>query len=368
MAKSICLIGRYNRTENFRGPEKVARRVADGLAALGCHVYFYEYFFSGEEYGIRDKLFGRKPTQLGERFVLYRVGLIPFVVELVRRRFDIIHIITFERFAVLALLVKPFLRARFFYTVNGIVRHEHAMFDSLSSASLRLKDNICESLLFRYSETLFFLSEDSISLACRYYAIEREKCVIVSNGVDAVFYSVKRADHSTPSPSVVFVGDPSRREKGFDFFVRALEHCKQRPKVFIVCSPEKISTIPPVNETTIQVTETTDAQAFAVFLADKHIYVSASSYEPFSIAAVEAMASGLIPVVTRETGMSRYVTNGENGFVIPFGDIASLAQVLDNLISDDMVRQRIAANVRSSITFLEWKNVCEDYLKLYRIQ
>ena len=45
----------------------------------------------------------------------------------------------------------------------------------------------------------------------------------------------------------------------------------------------------------------------ATFFNDKDIIISTSSYETFSLAVVEAMATGLVPVVTKETGMSRYV-------------------------------------------------------------
>ncbi len=57
------------------------------------------------------------------------------------------------------------------------------------------------------------------------------------------------------------------------------------------------------------------AEELANFYTDKNLFISSSIYEPFPLAVIEAMAAGLIPIVSKETGMNRYIEHGKNGFI-----------------------------------------------------
>jgi Glycosyltransferase len=365
----ILFIGRYNESEELRGPEKVARRIADEMVALGSQVYFYEYFYSGELYGYWTKLFGILNIQNSAGLQLRRVGLFPFIFLLLRRHYDVVHIITFERFAVFALFLKPFMKTSIAYTVHGIVQHQHTNFGSSAKRSLKIKDHISEFLFFKFSDLLFFLSDQSVSIASKYYRIPKEKVVIVANGIDEIFYEMKKREKSgRVDVAVVFVGDPKRPEKGFDFFLRALERCTRRTEVFVICENPPLVPVRTMNGLDIYYVRKMETQKYVEFLADKDVYVSASSYDQFSIAAVEAMSAGLVPIVTRETGMSRYIEQGVNGYVIAFGDIQQLAQTLDLLIADSGLRNKLSSNARSAVSMLSWRSIAEEYLKKYGIE
>ncbi|MFN7974910.1 MAG: glycosyltransferase [Acidobacteriota bacterium] len=78
----------------------------------------------------------------------------------------------------------------------------------------------------------------------------------------------------------------------------------------------------------------------AEILGELDVFVFTSHREGLSVAVLEAMASGL-PVVATETGAIReQVTDGENGFVVPVGDIAGLAAHCLRLL--DCNEQRLA--------------------------
>jgi glycosyltransferase involved in cell wall biosynthesis len=46
---------------------------------------------------------------------------------------------------------------------------------------------------------------------------------------------------------------------------------------------------------------------------------------------MEAMACGVPVIVTEDTGMKEYITEGINGYVVPTGDIDALRDRLDHL-------------------------------------
>ena len=65
------------------------------------------------------------------------------------------------------------------------------------------------------------------------------------------------------------------------------------------------------------------------------VFLLLSDYEGLPVALLEALAQGVVPVVTQiESGNTQLVRDGENGFVLPVGDMASFAARLESLASD----------------------------------
>ena len=72
------------------------------------------------------------------------------------------------------------------------------------------------------------------------------------------------------------------------------------------------------------------------------IYVQPSNREGFSNAVLEAMACQLPVIVTDYPGNPRdFITDGQNGIIIPVGDEAALTEALGKLMSDDSERARL---------------------------
>jgi glycosyltransferase involved in cell wall biosynthesis len=88
------------------------------------------------------------------------------------------------------------------------------------------------------------------------------------------------------------------------------------------------------------------------------IFVLPSRAEAFGIAAVEASASGLPVIATSSGGLSDIVVDGETGFLIPVGDVNSLAQHLKILVENVDLRQKMgqAACQRAHSRFDAQKN------------
>ena len=76
------------------------------------------------------------------------------------------------------------------------------------------------------------------------------------------------------------------------------------------------------------------------------VFLLLSDYEGLPVALLEAMAHGVVPVVTRiESGNAQLVRDGENGFVLPVGDMASFAGRLESLAGN---REVLAALARAA--------------------
>lgn len=68
------------------------------------------------------------------------------------------------------------------------------------------------------------------------------------------------------------------------------------------------------------------------------IFVLVSEYEGTSLAMLESMAQGCVPVVSKVSGTSEVIVDGENGFSVPIGDIREMAEIIARL---DQNRHRL---------------------------
>lgn len=78
-------------------------------------------------------------------------------------------------------------------------------------------------------------------------------------------------------------------------------------------------------------------------LASTDVVALASAWEGLPVALIEALAAGK-PIVASDAGGNReLVHHGENGLVVPVGDVDALAQALLELGLDPAARQRMGA-------------------------
>ena len=80
------------------------------------------------------------------------------------------------------------------------------------------------------------------------------------------------------------------------------------------------------------------------------IYISASQYEGFPNALLEAMACQCAAVVFDcPTGPADIIQHGENGLLIPLNDVAQLQLALISLMQDSASKKRLANNARDVV-------------------
>ena len=69
-----------------------------------------------------------------------------------------------------------------------------------------------------------------------------------------------------------------------------------------------------------------------------------SGFEGFPLVLLEAMAHGCPPIsVDCDTGPRDIIRNGENGLLVPQNDLDALVNGLDKMLSDDLLRKRLAS-------------------------
>jgi glycosyltransferase involved in cell wall biosynthesis len=81
---------------------------------------------------------------------------------------------------------------------------------------------------------------------------------------------------------------------------------------------------------------------------------------------LEAMASGVPPVVTAIAGVPEVVTDHETGVLLEPGNPDEVAQAVIELFDDAELRARLATNAREYITEnLTWEQRTERVMEVY---
>uniref|UniRef100_A0A7V4TH12 Glycosyltransferase n=1 Tax=Candidatus Caldatribacterium saccharofermentans TaxID=1454753 RepID=A0A7V4TH12_9BACT len=168
---------------------------------------------------------------------------------------------------------------------------------------------------------------------------------VVPNGVDTDFY---RPGREKSNNTVLLVGNPQLRFKGFDIALQALEKawriypnfevhwvCQVSPRVYGISFPLKIVLNPPQDELARHYREAT-------------VFLFTSWYEGFGLPPLEAMASGTAVVATDCGGIRTYAQEGYNALLAEPGDVDSLAYALVFLLQNEEARKVLEERGRAT--------------------
>ena len=96
----------------------------------------------------------------------------------------------------------------------------------------------------------------------------------------------------------------------------------------------------------VQCVGAVDRARLTQLLAQSDVFLLTSSYEGLPLAMLEAMAAGVCPVVMRiESGLDDVLIHGENAVIVDQGDVAAMANEIEQLAHD---RDRLDALKRAA--------------------
>jgi glycosyltransferase involved in cell wall biosynthesis len=219
-----------------------------------------------------------------------------------------------------------------------------------------------ERLCARVTTRLVFVSRANAEYAARHGLGRGEEPVVIRSGVRLSDFpaSVDAAKLKTGAgigmhkPVVVSIGNLKPQKNAGDFVAAAAKAAERVPEarfVFIGDGPER---------------RALEARAFALgldgklrflgwrrdaaqWLAASDVFALTSLWEGLPRALVEAMRTGLPAVCYATDGVVDVLRDGENGFLVPAGDVSAFADRLVQLLTDADLRRRLGAAAAASI-------------------
>ena len=197
----------------------------------------------------------------------------------------------------------------------------------------------------------------------------------VPNGVDvARFANASPLPELTRTgrPTVVFVGRLEQR-KGVEELVRAFVQVKaRRPTLRLVVvgeGPERDrcqALLPARLRADAVFVGRVDADDLPRFYASADVVAApALGGESFGIVLLEAMASGVPVIASSIPGYRSVLRDGVDGRLVPPGDVRALADGLDVLLDNAVLRAAMGAEGRRAAAAYDWPVVTQQLRGLY---
>lgn len=208
--------------------------------------------------------------------------------------------------------------------------------------------------------------------AMEYYSLEmQEKGIVIPNPVflnENITHIIKKNEDSN---KIISIGRLSNKQKRYDILLQAFKQFaryNQKYKLEIFGDGEDESTIHMWTkefglESKVFFGGKTKRPLDAMNNAD--IFLITSDYEGISNALLEAMAIGM-PVVTTDSspgGARMLIEDGENGLIVPCGDIIGIARSLDKMANDYNLRCRCGENAKKVNEIYRPEKILEKWMK-----
>ncbi len=210
------------------------------------------------------------------------------------------------------------------------------------------------------------------------YNVAPENIIVIPNGVDFHKFELSRNSAARTTirselrihgddPVLLLVANEFRR-KGVHIVLESMALLKGgRPWLVVVGGDDPREYLHQARRAGIlsRVRFVPRVDAIERYFAAADLFVMPSYYEAFSLATLEAAASGLPLVVTRVNGTEDLVQDGKNGIFV-HRDADDVASKIGTLLSDQARLLSMGAKARESAKIYDWSNIVPRVLAVYR--
>jgi len=102
------------------------------------------------------------------------------------------------------------------------------------------------------------------------------------------------------------------------------------------------------------------------YFEEASIFIMTSAFEGFPMTLVESLSRGCVPVAMDSfLSLSDIIENGKNGFITPDGDINAMAEKIQILMNDEVLRKEYALNGFKSVDKFDVNVVTQEWERLF---
>lgn len=222
----------------------------------------------------------------------------------------------------------------------------------------------CEKGIKGANKLLLSNSEDADFVQIRYKRKASDILIFKNGHYPELVPKEQRTDRDIPT---LWWNSAWIDRKGKDIFIKALEILRDKGLNFRVLItgtgygqdvveqdiPERLKSI-------ITVVSRFDLEREKALIMESDIFVLASYFEGLPLSLVQAMASGLCCVVSKNCGQKDIVTHDKTGLLFNTGDEKDLAAQLERVIKEKNLRISLAANASAAIRPWTWEKASEE--------
>jgi UDP-glucose:(heptosyl)LPS alpha-1,3-glucosyltransferase len=211
----------------------------------------------------------------------------------------------------------------------------------------------------------------------QYYGVPVSDIVVIPNGVDLDEFNPanrlrfrdqlrEQLQISSDAPVLIFVGNEFDR-KGLSFIIEALPLVKIPDlKLLVLGGDDRSPYLKLARKLGVdrQILFLGNVRDISRYYALSDVFVLPTFYEAFSVATLEAAASGLPLITTKVNGTEELVREGYNGCFVR-RDSKEVAEKIHVFLQDRDKLAELGANARKSVERYSWDIITEKTLQVY---
>ena len=226
----------------------------------------------------------------------------------------------------------------------------------------------------RLADLVLLLNEYDLGYAVQELKVQKERAYLVKNGIlDTLLNLPLQPLSEDDKIRIALIGSYIPR-KGIHYSIPALNSIlREFPQVEVsflgtmVARDQVIADFDPEIISRVHVVPTYQNSELPALLAGHSIHLFPSLSEGFGLAVVEAMACGLVPIVTAIPGPTEIVKTDFDAIVIPPRDVLAIEQAIKKLITDRDCLQRLRLNAYNTAQQYSWTTIAKSNITLYEL-
>ena len=188
-----------------------------------------------------------------------------------------------------------------------------------------------------------------------------KKSIFIHNFIESGYILDKKII-DTNNLKIIFVGR-LKKFKGFNHYIRLIEETPQDIK-FTIIGDGKLKTKIPQRPNVNYIGVVNNDIIFKYYDAS-NILILPSYSEVFPMTILEAMARGLVIVVSDIPGMREIIKEGINGYLFPPGNVEKMKEIIIYLKNNPKEIERISKNNLKDIHKFTANKQIHEYIKVY---
>jgi len=193
--------------------------------------------------------------------------------------------------------------------------------------------------------------------------VSKSKAVIIPNAIEASRILTEKIPVPDTPLTCIFVGRFERRKGIYDLL--SLAELLQGENVhFLIVGFGPLQPQKPLKNVTI--VGTVNNEYLFDYYDKSHVLLMPSYSEAFGIIILEAMARGLVIMVSDIPGMRERIDPNRNGFLFPPGNVEKMKEQLLHLKDNPEEIKRISGNNLEDVQRFTVANQAKKYLEVYR--
>jgi len=210
------------------------------------------------------------------------------------------------------------------------------------------------------------------------HGIAEERLHLVGAGVDPATVvggdgAAFRERHGIEGPIVAIIG-ATARDKGTPDLVEAMRELWRagREATLVIAGPTMehfvrwFAALPVADREQVRLLGFISPEEKRDLLAAASVFALPSRTDSFGITFLEAWCNGVPVIGARAGGIPDVIDDGEDGLLVPFGDVPALADALRSLLDDPALAARLGERGRAkTLARFTWERVARAFAGIY---